>query len=659
MPFAEKPGYIEIIPAPPGRTCVFQLVPMQRGPDDALRTRCATDSPGYSRLIRAFDGNITRHVPAMLARSERTAIMPYFDPGGCSREVPTSLAPTLRRDMTVRRVAADYPQTRALFRRYGEECDRAVFGHLEPLDRFAQRRGVEVERLLNELAAATGLAVDWNARRDERLHGPFVLTALVLALTLGAGWGAYLLFAIGFQRTFDAAPSAYIIAHGAAQLWGFVAIFIIGVALRYLSMITRRRAPTAKARAALLAVLVAGVLGSFSWSLAPTTLRAFGPAGALALLAGSLTYFAIVVHFVRGKLAETWARFVLAAAGWLVVWACWTLGLRIAAGANGPSVYSSDERQIIMDLALFGLAMGSVYGFGRRLLPGFLAIDQPHARLLTMTLYLHNAALLALLAGRCTQTASLIMTGLCGIGCGAMAYVAGLRGLGALSGNPRPFAPERGYPFLRRYIQLAFAWLLISLIAFAAIAVIEIRTGIEVPHPIHGAVRHALTVGFLLTLILGVGQRLFPVLGHTLLAWPRLIVPIFLLIGVGNLLRVASEVAATWWTPAFLVMPFSAILEFAALSLFTINAVRTIWPAPDPLIRHGQVTALSRLSVLLTEHPWIEDQLMSWGMDYVRKAQQVPSELTIGTFAAKNGFDPVETIMRINAELRRAIERQR
>ena len=177
-------------------------------------------------------------------------------------------------------------------------------------------------------------------------------------------------------------------------------------------------------------------------------------------------------------------------------------------------------------------------------------------------------------------------------------------------------------------------------------------SGLEIPHAIHGAARHAFTVGFLVTLVLGMGQRLLPILGHTLLAWPRLVTPIFTLIAAGNLLRVASEVATVWWDPAFLVMPFSAGLEFVALSLFAANAVRTMWPSRDPLIRTGQVTARSSLAALLAEHPWIEDELIASGYRYVAEARQVPAELTVGSFATSNGFDSQSTIARINDALR-------
>jgi hypothetical protein len=39
--------------------------------------------------------------------------------------------------------------------------------------------------------------------------------------------------------------------------------------------------------------------------------------------------------------------------------------------------------------------------------------------------------------------------------------------------------------------------------------------------PFVGVARHALTVGFMTILVLGVGQRLLPFLVQTRLAWPR------------------------------------------------------------------------------------------------------------------------------------------
>jgi hypothetical protein len=165
-----------------------------------------------------------------------------------------------------------------------------------------------------------------------------------------------------------------------------------------------------------------------------------------------------------------------------------------------------------------------------------------------------------------------------------------------------------------------------------------------------GAVRHALTVGFMTTLILGVGQRLLPVLDRTVLAMPRLAVPILVLIGVGNLLRVATELASMTTVSLFRVMPFSAVLEWLALLLFAVNAMATMFHR-DPLITRGRVTRRSSLAELLARHPAIEDRLRPLGARYLERTRSVPDELTIGSFAASEGCDPDELVASINGWL--------
>jgi hypothetical protein len=72
--------------------------------------------------------------------------------------------------MIVRQVAADYPGCPEVFRRHSESAHRpTLFGHLEPLNRFARRRGIALGSLLSELAEAYGADVS----RDYRLaHEP-------------------------------------------------------------------------------------------------------------------------------------------------------------------------------------------------------------------------------------------------------------------------------------------------------------------------------------------------------------------------------------------------------------------------------------------------------------------------------------------------------
>jgi hypothetical protein len=231
--------------------------------------------------------------------------------------------------MTVRQVAADYPACREVLRRYGEPEDRPTrFGHLEPLDHFARRRSIELEQLLADLSQAAGVGVDRDSVRAQTVHRPFIVSALAITLSLGAGRGALLLCEIGWQGQFDAAPVAHVVAHGAAQLWGFVGLFVIGIALRYLPMGSGRPRAGLGFSRLLLALLLIGVLGGFVWALAPAELGWLGPLGGTALVLAAILFLGFLLRQVGRSLHATWGRLVAAAGVWMLLWAGVALVLR-------------------------------------------------------------------------------------------------------------------------------------------------------------------------------------------------------------------------------------------------------------------------------------------------------------------------------------------
>lgn len=558
--------------------------------------------------------------------------------------------PPIRPDMTVRQVAADYAGCREVLQRHGEPEDRATkFGHLEPLDRFARRRGIELEQLLAELSQAAGVGVDRESTRGQLIHRPFIVSALAITLSLGAGWGALLLWEIGWQGSFEAAPADYIVAHGAAQLWGFIALFVVGIAIRYLPMSSGGPRPGLAFSRWLLAAFLAGVMGGFVWALAPAEAGWLGRCGGVALLIAAGLFLGFLLRQLRSSWRPTWGRLILAAGLWMLVWASVTLALRWHEAAEGPGHFGESMRQLLMELAIFGFALNAIYGFGQKLLSGIVGSGTPRGRAIEATFWLHNAGVALLAFSHSDWTAFLGPFGVAALAAAAFSYAFGMRGFVRVRRtSPRP---EVGQGVLRRYVQLAFFWLLAAMVLLLFAGLYWDARGLTPPHAYLGAFRHALTVGFMTTLILGVGQRLLPILGHTLLPWPQLVLPTFLLIAVGNLLRVLTEMATEVSTTAFPFMPFSAVLELSALLLFTANAVRTLWPPTDPLLRTGRVTASTSVAVLLAEHPWLEDHLFAWGLDYVGRVRSVPRELTLGTLSASEGKNPEEIVARINEQL--------
>lgn len=558
-------------------------------------------------------------------------------------------------EMTVRQVAADFPATQDVFRRYGEpDRQRAKFGHLEPLSHFARRKSTSLNRLLSELVAAAGAPLDIRRTYAERIHHGYVLCALVITLTLGAGWGAWLLWEIGMQRSFGAASAAQVVGHGEAQLWGFIVLFVMGISLRTVLQSAVRHWFGASVCRGLLVLALLGIVGSFVWSHWPEMFEATGIISAISLLLMSVGYSVLQIFVLHAKWPATWARAVMAAGLWLIVWAIVTVYFRSLAGTAGPGVYSSSQRLLLIELAVFGFAMNSIYGFGQMLLPGLLRIGSTKDWAIELSHWLHNTGAIVLCLAtwlawpRMTNTVGCAL-----VAAGAMLFAIGIRGF---VGRRRAYQrAEKGFAPLDLYPPLAFFWLVTSLMLMTGGFLYEAAVGQHLPHAYMGAVRHALTVGFMTTLILGVGQRLLPVLDHTVLALPRLAIPMLALIGAGNLLRVGSELAIVVTPAAFPVMPFSAFLEWFALVLFAISCVATMYHK-DPLLKRGCVTARSSLAVLFAEYPSIEDRLISYGSEYVERARSVPHELTIGTYAKVEGYDVGRIVMQINAWLRESKE---
>jgi hypothetical protein len=406
----------------------------------------------------------------------------------------------------------------------------------------------------------------------------------------------------------------------------------------------------------LLAAFLTGVVGGFLWSLWPEQAGWLGPLSGVALVVAAIGFLSFLYRHLAGKLRFSWARLILAAGVWMTVWAGVTLVLRSRESATGPGSYSESQRQLLMELAIFGFTMNAIYGFGQRLLSGITGTATPRRGAIETTFWLHNAGVILVLPSAVAWTPWLEAVGTAALMAGAFAYVIGMRGFVRVRrSTPRP---EVVQGLLVRYVQLAFFWLVAGMVLlFAGNCYAAVR-GQPLPHAYLGAIRHALTVGFMTTLILGVGQRLLPILEHTLLAWPWLVAPIFFFIAVGNLLRVGTELATLLVEPAFVIMPFSALLELTALTLFAANIARTFWPAPDPLVRIGRARLTTSVALLLAEHPWLEDQFVDWGFAYIGRVRSVPGELTLGTLARSEGEEPNEILARINDLLQKHFSEQ-
>jgi len=127
------------------------------------------------------------------------------------------------------------PQARVVLDRYGLRGCGGPLGPHESLAFFSRAHGVPLERLIAELESAVdesdSIAVA-PASPDvaDTIYRRFFLAGIAVVLTLGAVWGAYLLARIALARSFSAAGLHEINAHGHAQIFGWVGLFVMGFA---------------------------------------------------------------------------------------------------------------------------------------------------------------------------------------------------------------------------------------------------------------------------------------------------------------------------------------------------------------------------------------------------------------------------------------------
>jgi hypothetical protein len=131
-------------------------------------------------------------------------------------------------------------------------------------------------------------------------------------------------------------------------------------------------------------------------------------------------------------------------------------------------------------------------------------------------------------------------------------------------------------------VRGAYAWLLVA----AALGVYAANS--DANGGIWGASRHALTVGFLATMVFAIGQRVLPAFcGMRLLYSKKLMFASLALLNLGCLLRVASEIPAyeANLQAAWTILPISAMTELTAVTLFALNlGITLLLPPPYPAV---------------------------------------------------------------------------
>jgi hypothetical protein len=419
-------------------------------------------------------------------------------------------------------------------------------------------------------------------RRETRLQQlvtVYIISGLLFMLLPGTFLGVWNLLSISAQHTVESLSPAWLQAHGHAQIFGWLGTFILGIGFYSLSKMGNLP-PFAISRGWLsFGLWTAGVSLRWTVNITAWEWRGLLPLSAAFELAGFFLFFLTVVRHRPApssgppRKKDAWMIVVI---GSTIAFLA-TLLVNFSA-AIYASVYSNSPAlpfrfdQTLLVLPTWGFLVPTVWGFNARWLPTFLGLRVPKARLLYAALLTAWAGVAVMLYGHALYATAFLS-------------VAAVLAISALAIFERPVQPAKlngVHQGLPTFVRIAYIWLLTASLLSIAAALADRAGGIW------GASRHALTVGFLATMVFSIGPKILPAFcGAWTLFSPTLMFLSLILLNAGCLMRVCLEIMAYdgYASHAWSVLPVSAVIELAAVTIFALNLGVTFLRPPAHLMQ--------------------------------------------------------------------------
>jgi hypothetical protein len=536
------------------------------------------------------------------------------------------------------------PQVRPVLDRYGLKGCGGVLGPAESLAFFARAHEVPLARLLEELRDAARpvsqpmpLPLADSPSRSDAIYRPFFKAGIAVTLTLGAVWGAYLLLRIAVSGSFTTAGLHEVNAHGHAQIFGWVGLFVMGFAYQAFPRFKHTTLAHPNLAFASFGMMLAGVVGR---SLLEPVAGTMAWARSAAVAASILEVLAITLFI--GILAATWRAadkplafndyYIVSSLVWFFVQAIYEAVYLVAtlrvSGRDELVGLVATWQAALRDAQIHGFALLMILGVSQRIFHHFYGLPAPNRRLSLVALVCLNAAILGEVLGLILHSGGGFIW--IGVWYASVLVLAGT--VAVLVWDWHIFAaadePDRTLKFLRT----AYAWLLVSLVMLVLLPVHQrilipwLASGSEAAH-LHfshayfGAARHAVTVGFISLMIVGVAARVVPTLnGVDPLKLSELWVP-FVFLNAGCAMRVIGQALTDFIPAAFFVAAISGVLEVLGLTWWGIHLWRIMSGCfgvelpeiPAYLAADGAITVNDRVGAVLERYPFLLDTFLAFG----------------------------------------------
>ena len=403
-----------------------------------------------------------------------------------------------------------------------------------------------------------------SARREIRLSRLLMLyigTGLVFMLLPGTFLGVWNLLAISSHHAAQSVSAAWIQAHGHAQIFGWIGTFILGIGFYSIPKLRRMDPFALSVVMVTWALWTSGVALRWIACVYQLHWRVLLPASGLLELVAFVIFFCTISghrpQHGEAKL-DRWIFVVIAGSVGLLTTLSVNFGIcmLLALRGNSPEVLLSFDQRLLV-LETWGFLVPFVWGFSAKWLPVFLGLRPLRERALLFCLALNSAGVVFALSGWMRTAAVALVLGILG----------SILALRLFENAEKPAKTKGIHSSFPLFVRAAYGWAVIA-------ALLGVWASIDDSPGIWGASRHALTVGFLSTMVFAIGQRVLPAFGGMkLLFSTKLMFIALLLLAAGCTLRVTSEVLAYqgFLASAWSWLPVSAIIEMTAVTVFAVN----------------------------------------------------------------------------------------
>lgn len=479
------------------------------------------------------------------------------------------------------------PAARRVFDKYGLKGCGGEHGPTEALGFFASVHHVDIDELLEELNAElknpSQQTYTYAESLGDYIYRRFFKAAIVIVLTVGCMWGALNLFEIGARRSFlqlHLLPSVH--AHAHAMIFGWVGLFVMGFAYQSFprfKFTTLWRPDLANLSFILMLAGIASAVGAELLQPMPVGIG-LGILSAAVELAAVVIFLTIILKTARQSMAphNPYEKFIFGAFFWFLVQTV------LSAVFFFAKATAAGERELVMrialidgplrDIQLLGFAALIIAGVSQRFVPAVYGLGSPARDRQTLIFWLINGSLILDVGSYLlvlTTRNPLFAIGL------ELSYVLMLAWAILLVKQLRIFSTPAQSDRTFKFIRAAYTWLLVAMAMMPFFIVYGLLTHQYFAHSFMGSHRHAVTVGFISMMILGVSSKVVPILAGVDSKQVSTLWGPFVLINIGNAGRVVLQIL-TDFIPAiaFPLVGVTGFIEVAALAWWGVELWHTM-----------------------------------------------------------------------------------